>query len=116
MLRTRGRFLRVSTDKRSVRYEGEGMHTNDVGAIQVRVRAPARLEKGTRAIYSDEKAANRGVRVWARQRMALERWTNPTLSWRTCSSRYRPRVARASPNSSPSREHPLQLSQLLPVA
>jgi hypothetical protein len=31
-----GKFLQVSTDKRTVRYTGDGMHNNDVGAIQVR--------------------------------------------------------------------------------
>jgi hypothetical protein len=35
------------------------------------------------AAYSDEKVANRTIRVWHGAKMALERWTNPKLTPRT---------------------------------
>ena len=44
-----------------------------------RGEAPTLFASTISTLYGDEKAANRDIRVWhtARQKMVLERWTNP---------------------------------------
>jgi hypothetical protein len=50
--------------------------------------------------YIDAKVANRTVKeCMGQQKMALERRTNPTLSWPTCSPRYGLRPSRGKPAS-----------------